>query len=98
MSDFSNYIQGQITKKKIEKGIDMFRNESTTDLKRKLRNVNIDETMKKLDEYDKDTFKELGININEYKNQITEADIQKIKQVLGKDSDKIIRKIRDILR
>jgi hypothetical protein len=54
--------------------------------------------MKKLDEYDKDTFKELGININEYKNQITEADIQKIKQVLGKDSDKIIRKIRDILR
>ncbi|NLK69294.1 MAG: hypothetical protein GX283_09040 [Clostridiaceae bacterium] len=98
MSDFSNYIQGQITKKKIEKGIDMFRNESTADLKRKLRNVNIDETMKKLDEYDKDTFKELGININEYKNQITEADIQKIKQVLGKDSDKIIRKIRDILR
>ncbi|HZK27079.1 MAG TPA: hypothetical protein VFD00_06045 [Thermoclostridium sp.] len=98
MSDFSNYIQGQITKKKIEKGIDMFRNESTADLKRKLRNVDINETMKKLDEYDSNTFKELGININEYKNQITEADIQKIKHVLGEDSDKLIRKIRDILR
>lgn len=98
MSDFSNYIQGQITKKKIEKGIDMFRNESTADLKRKLRNVDINETMKKLDEYDSNTFKELGININDYKNQITEADIQKIKHVLGEDSDKLIRKIRDILR
>ncbi len=81
MSDFSNYIQGQITKKKIEKGIDMFRNESTADLKRKLRNVDINETMKKLDEYDSNTFKELGININDYKNQITEADIKKIKHV-----------------
>lgn len=98
MSDFSNYLQGQITRKKIEKGIEMLRNESPQELRRKLQNVNIDEALKKLDEYDKNRLRELGINVSEYRNRITEADIQKIHQVLGRDGEKVIRKLRDILR
>ncbi|NLM10055.1 MAG: hypothetical protein GX213_04625 [Clostridiaceae bacterium] len=97
MSDLSNYLHGQITRKKIEKGIEMLRNESPAELRRKLQNVNIDETMKKLDEYDKRRLRELGINISDYRNRITEADIQKIYQVLGRDGEKVIRKIREIL-
>jgi len=98
MSDFSNYLQGQITRKKIEKGIEMLRNESPQELRRKLQNVNIDEALRKLDEYDKNRLRELGINVSEYRNRITEADIQKIYQVLGRDGEKVIRKLRDILR
>jgi len=98
MSDFSNYLPGQITRKKIEKGIEMLRNESAAELRRKLQNVNIDEALKKLDEYDKNRLRELGINISEYRNRITEADIQKIYQVLGRDGEKVIRKLRDLLR
>lgn len=98
MSDFSNYLQGQITRRKIEKGIEMLRNESPAELRRKLQNINIDEALRKLDEYDKKRLKELGINVSEYRNKITEADIQKIYQVLGRDGEKIVRKLRDILR
>lgn len=98
MSDISNYLHGQITKKKIEKGIEMLRNESPAELRRKLQNVNIDEAMRKLDEYDKRRLRELGINVSEFRNRISESDIQKIHQVLGRDGDKVIRKIRDILR
>ena len=98
MSDFSNYLQGQITRKKIEKGIEMLPNESPQELRRKLQNVNIDEALRKLDEYDKNRLRELGINVSEYRNRITEADIQKIYQVLGRDGEKVIRKLRDILR
>lgn len=98
MSDISNYLHGQITRKKIEKGIEMLRNESPAELRRRLQNINIDEAMRKLDEYDKKRLKELGINVSEYRNRITDADIQKIHQVLGRDGEKIVRKLRDILR
>lgn len=98
MSDISNYLHGQITMKKIEKGIEMLRNESPAELRRRLQNINIDEAMRKLDEYDKKRLKELGINVSEYRNRITDADIQKIHQVLGRDGEKIVRKLRDILR
>ncbi|AGC69494.1 hypothetical protein Cst_c25370 [Thermoclostridium stercorarium subsp. stercorarium DSM 8532] len=98
MNDFSNYLHGQITRKKIEKGIEMLRNESAAELRKKLQSVNIDEALKKLDEYDKNRLRELGINISEYRNRITEADIQKIYQVLGRDGEKVIRKLRELLR
>lgn len=98
MSDFSNFIQGQITRKKIEKGLEMLRNESPAELKKRLQNVDIDEVLQKMDEYDKGRLQELGININELKNRVSEADIMKINQVLGRDGEKVIRKLRNILR
>jgi len=98
MSDFTNYLHGQITRKKIEKGIEMLRNESAAELRRKLQNVNIDEALRKLDEYNKNRLRELGINVSEYRNRITEADIQKIYQVLGRDGEKVIRRLRELLR
>lgn len=98
MSDLSNYLHGQITRKKIEKGIEMLRNESPAELRKKLQNINIDEALSKLDEYDKKRLRELGINVSEYRDRITEADIQKIHQILGRDGEKVIRKIREILR
>jgi Mg/Co/Ni transporter MgtE len=98
MNDFSNYIQGQITKKKIEKGLEMLRNESPAELKRKLQKVNVEEVLQKMDEYDKNRLQELGININEMKSRVSESDIAKIKQVLGSDGDRIIRKLQNMLR
>lgn len=98
MSDFSNFIQGQITKKKLEKGLEMLHNESPAELRKKLQNVNINEALQKIDEYDKRRLNELGINLNELKGRITESDIQKIYQVLGRDSEMVIRKIRELLR
>ncbi|NLN66264.1 MAG: hypothetical protein GX144_12835 [Clostridiaceae bacterium] len=98
MNDFSNYIQGQITKKKIEKGLEMLRNESPAELKRKLQKVNVEEVLQKMDEYDKNRLQELGINVNEMKSRVSESDIAKIKQVLGSDGERIIRKLQNMLR
>ena len=98
MNDFSNYVQGQITKKKIEKGLDMLKNESPSDLRKKLRNVDINEVLQKMDEYDKNRLDELGIDVNALRSKVSDADIQKIHQVLGSDGEMVIRKIRDMLR
>jgi Mg/Co/Ni transporter MgtE len=98
MSDLSNFIQGQITRKKIEKGLEMLHNESPTELKKKLQNVDMNEILQKMDEYDKNRLQELGINISELKGRVSESDIQKIQQVLGRDSERLIHKLRNMLR
>jgi len=97
MTDFSNYLQGQITKKKIEKGLDILRRETPAELKRRLQNIDINEVLVKLDEYDRNRLRELGINVAELKDRVSESDIQKIRQVLGRDGDLIIKKIRNML-
>jgi len=98
MSEISNFIQGQITRKKIEKGLEMLHNESPAELKKKLQNVDMNEILQKMDEYDKTRLQELGINVSELKGRVTESDIGKIQQVLGRDSERIIRKLRNMLR
>lgn len=98
MSDISNFIQGQITKKKIEKGLEMLHNESPAELRKKLQNVNMNEILEKMDEYDKRRLQELGINVNELKGRVSESDILKIQQVLGRDGEQVIRKLRNMLR
>jgi predicted nucleotidyltransferase len=98
MSDISNFIQGQITKKKLEKGLEMLHNENPAELKKKLQSIDIDEILQKMDEYDKKRLQELGINVSELKSRVSEADIQKIQQALGQDSERVIRKLRNMLR
>jgi len=98
MNDFSNYVQGQITKKKIEKGLEILKKESPSELKKRLQNVDINEVMQKMNEYDKKRLNELGIDISEFKNRISDEDIQKVRQVLGRDGEIMIRKLRDMLR
>ena len=98
MSDISNFIQGQITRKKIEKGLEMLHNESPAELKKRLQNVDMNEILQKMDEYDKSRLQELGINVNELKGRVSESDILKVQQVLGRDSERIIRKLRNMLR
>ena len=96
--DFMNDISNYITKKKLEKGLEMLHNESPAELKKMLNNVNMDEAIQKMDEFDKKRLQELGFNIQELRNKITEADMQKIHQVLGRDGERVIRKLRNILR
>ncbi len=98
MSDISNFIQGQITRKKIEKGLEILHNESPADLKKKLQSVDMNEILQKMDEYDKGRLQDLGISVNELRGRVSEADIQKVQQVLGRDGEKVIRKLRNMLR
>ena len=100
-NDFSRFVEkldGQISKKKLEKALTMLKTESPNELKKKLSNVNINELLSKMDEYDKKKFRELGIDLNDIKRNISQEDLNKISKVLGSDADKVIKKINDILR
>lgn len=91
-------IDGRIARKKLEKALEMFRNESPQELRRKLGNIDMDEILAKMNEYNPARLKQMGISIEELKGTITERDLQKIIQVLGPDGAVIVQRIRQMLK
>lgn len=91
-------IDGRIAKKKLEKVLEMLRTESPQEIRKKLGNIDRNEIMNKMNEYDTNKLKSMGININELKGTITEKDLEKLIQVLGPDGAVIAQRIKQILK
>ncbi len=91
-------IDGRIARKKLEKVLEMLRTESPQEIRKKLGNIDRNEIMNKMNEYDSNKLKSMGININELKGTITEKDLEKLIQVLGPDGAVIAQRIKQILK
>lgn len=91
-------LGGQIQKKKLEKAIEMFKNESPQELRKRLGQMNTQEILEKMDEYDPNKLKQMGINIDELKGRITDKDFEKLIQILGPDGVAIARKLKSLLK
>ena len=97
-SDFINKMDGKVTQKKIEKALEMLRTESPEKLKSKLSKVDMSEVLQKMDEYDSKKIQNMGLDLNNCKNTLTNEDIKKITEIMGNDGNKIVQKIKDILK
>lgn len=91
-------IDGRIAKKKLEKVLEMLRTESPQEIKRKIGTIDKSEIMEKMNEYNPNRLKQMGINIDELKGSITEHDLQKLIQVLGPDGAAIAQRIKQIIQ
>ena len=91
-------IDGRIARKKLEKVLEMLRTESPQELRRRLGNIDRDEILARMDEYNPARLKQMGINMDELKGTITERDLQKLIQVLGPDGAVIAQRIRQVLK
>lgn len=101
MSDNYNMFDklgGSIQKKKLEKALEMFHNESPQELRKKLGQIDTREILEKIDEYDPNKLSQMGININELKSRITDKDFEKLIQILGPDGAVIARKLKSLLK
>lgn len=76
----------------------MLRTESPQELRRKIGNIDRDEILAKMNEYNPARLRQMGINVDELKGTITERDLQKLIQVLGPDGAVIAQRIRQMLR
>ncbi|MBR5501350.1 MAG: membrane trafficking protein [Clostridia bacterium] len=90
-------IDQKIMEKKLEQGLDMLKNKPEGELSKKLAGVNREELLRKMNEIDPSKLKQMNINIEEIKQKITSADLEKIKRLAGKDSDAVMRKINELL-
>lgn len=91
-------IDGRIAKKKLEKVLEMLRTESPQELKRKIGSIDKNEIMEKMNDYNPNRLKQMGINIDELKGSITERDLEKLIQALGPDGAAIAQRIKQIIK
>ncbi|NLW02400.1 MAG: hypothetical protein GX027_03945 [Clostridiaceae bacterium] len=91
-------IDGRIARKKLEKVLEMLRTESPQELRKRLGNIDRDEILAKMEEYNPARLRQMGISIDELKGSITERDLQKLIQVLGPDGAVIAQRIKQMLK
>lgn len=51
-----------------------------------------------MDEFDVKKLKEMSIDVNEIKKRVTDEDLKKLSDIIGKDGDKIVAKLKDMLK
>lgn len=100
MADYNMFdrLGGNIQKKKLEKALEMLRNEDPQELRRRLGGMDTNEILQKIDEFDMNKLAEMGISMDEIKSRITERDFEKLVKVLGPDGAIIARKLKSLLR
>ncbi|MBE7065220.1 MAG: hypothetical protein E7384_05345 [Ruminococcaceae bacterium] len=93
----ANIIDKKIANAKVNQAMDMLKNKSPEEIKRKLGNMKREDLIKQLDQIDAQTIKSLNIDTEKIKRTLTKADMEKIKAVAGKDSDVVMKKLNELL-
>jgi len=91
-------LGGNIQKKKLEKALEMLRNEDPNELKKRLGQIDTNEILEKINEFDPNKLNQMGISLDEIKSKVTERDFQKLIQVLGPDGAIIAQRLRSLLK
>ena len=100
MADYNMFdkLGGNIQKKKLEKALEMLRNEDPRELRKKLGNIDTEEILDKIDEFDMNKLSQMGISMDEIRNRVTERDFEKLINVLGPDGVIIAQKLKSLLK
>ena len=76
MADYNLFdkLGGNIQKKKLEKALEMLRDEDPRELRKRLGNIDTQEILEKIDEFDMDKLSQMGISMDEIRSRVTERD------------------------
>ena len=88
---------GKAMNKKVDKAIEMLKNENTDELRNKLKNIDMDQLNRKMDEFDKEKLKDLNIDLNKVKGRLTQKDFDNMEKILGKNGPEIMKKVKKML-
>ncbi len=91
-------LGGNIQKKKLEKALEMLRNEAPNEIRKRLGKFDTDEILDKINEFDPNKLSQMGISLDEIKSKVTEKDFEKLIKVLGPDGAIIAQRLKSMLR
>jgi citrate lyase synthetase len=97
ISDILGKVDEKILKAKINKALDMLKNSKDDELKKAIDKANKEELLMKLDEIDKNTIKSMNIDVEDVKKKVREEDFQRISKLVGKDGEKVVAKLKELL-
>lgn len=97
LNEIMNKIDKKVLESKINQGIDMLKNGSNEEIVKKLSKINKQDIVKKLNEIDIEQFKKLNIDTKSLKQQITDDDFKRVKDLAGPDGEEIVKKLKSLL-
>ena len=82
---------------KLNAALDMLKKGNTDELAKKLSKMDKNEIMDKMNDIDASKLKDMNINMEEIKKNITAADLDKLSMLVGDQGDEIVKKIKTLL-
>lgn len=98
MAELLEKMDNKVLASKINAAIDMLKNENYEELTKKLKKVDKNEIMEKLNEIDEEKLKELKLDKSELKQKMNSIDLDAVQKLLGENGPEIISKIKDIIK
>jgi len=98
IADMLGKMDQKVLEAKLNKALEMLKNEPPEELAKKLSKVDKNELLSKMDELDEKKIKEMNINTSEIKQKISEDDLKKLSKLIGENGDEVVKKLKDIMK
>lgn len=98
LSDMLSKVDERVLKTKLNKAMDLLKNGSDEEIKKALDKVDKEEVMEKIDTLDKKSLTDNKINFDDLKKKVTDEDLEKISTLAGSEGDKLVKKIKELLK
>lgn len=98
ISELMGKMDQKVLEAKLNKAIEMLKNEPPEELAKKISKIDKDEVLSKMNEIDDNKLKEMNINKDELKKKISDADLQKLSQLMGSQGEEIMKKVKDMIK
>lgn len=97
MAKLFEQIDNKILAMKIDQAMEMLKTRSPAELQSRVGRMDRNELLKKLSELDREKVKEMKIDTEKIRRNLTAADREKIRAVAGKDADLVLAKLNELL-
>jgi hypothetical protein len=98
LAEIMSKMDEKVLKARLNAAMDMLKKGDTEELAKKLNKMDKADLLEKINDLDDSKLKDLKIDKNEIKQQVSSSDLDKLSQLLGDHGDEIINKIKDIIK
>lgn len=98
LAEIIGKMDEKVLQAKVNAALDMLKNGNSEELAKKIGKMDKEELLEKINELDDVKLKEMNINKNEFKQKISEKDLETFQKMLGEHGEEIIGKLKDIIK
>lgn len=97
LAELIGKMDEKVLQARLNAALDMLKKGNTEELAGKLNKMDKEELVSKINEFDESKLQDMNLNLNEIKNKVTSADLDRLSQLIGENGDEIVKKIKTLL-
>ena len=98
LAEMLGKMDEKVLQARLNAAMEMLKKGNTEELAKKINKIDKSELLKKMSEFDDSKLKDLKINKDELKQNISSEDLNKLAALLGDQGEEVIKKIKDIIK